>query len=140
MGAQPKHTCQGEALKPQDNSKEVINTKTERIKFWLSGKDLRRLDRLAGKLSLTRSECIRQLLGGCKLIRTPSIDYDKYYAEFKPLGDELDRYIHGFRATGILNEARIDAVCDQILALMQALEDEICDKLRAEIEKAKGHE
>ena len=117
----------------------MINTKTERIKFWLNDKDLRKLDRLAKKLSLSRSECIRQLLGGCKLIRAPSIDYDKYYAEFRFLGDELDRYIHGFRSTGILNEARIDAVCDRILALMQTLEDEICDRLRAEIEKTKGH-
>ena len=117
----------------------MINTKTERIKFWLSDKDLRKLDRLAEKLSLSRSECIRQLLGGCKLIRAPGIDYDKYYAELKPLGDELDRYIHGFHATGILNEAGLDAVCDRILALMQTLEDEICGKLRAEIEKTKGH-
>ena len=121
------------------NTKEVINTKTERVKFWLNDKDLRKLDRLAKKLSLNRSECIRQLLGGCKLIRAPSIDYDKYYAELKPLGDELDHYIHGFRATGILNEARIDAVCVRILALMQTLEEEICGKLSAEIEKTKGH-
>ena len=117
----------------------MINTKTERVKFWLSDKDLRKLDRLAEKLSLSRSECIRQLLGGCELIRAPCIDYDKYYAELKPLGDELEHYIHGFRATGILNEAKTDAVCDRILALMQTLEDEICGKLRAEIEKTKGH-
>ena len=50
-------------------------------------------------------------------------------------GDENDYLMH---TIGIFDEKKFDDVCDRTLTLMKELEAEISEKLRIEIEKAKG--
>ena len=50
-----------------------MEKKTERIKFWLTDKELKQIDRKAKKLGMNRSEYIRYLIANCKLVHTPSI-------------------------------------------------------------------
>ena len=56
-----------------------MEKKTERIKFWLTEKELKQIDRKAGKLGMNRSEYIRYIIANCKLVHTPDIDYESYY-------------------------------------------------------------
>ena len=56
-----------------------MEKKTERIKFWLTDKELTQIDRKARKLGMNRSEYIRYLIANCKLVHTPDIDYEDYY-------------------------------------------------------------
>ena len=62
-------------LKPQKERMVIIEKRTERIKFWLTEKELKKIDRKARKLDMNRSEYIRRLIANCKLVYTPSIDY-----------------------------------------------------------------
>lgn len=56
-----------------------MEKKTERIKFWMTDKELKQIDRKAQKLGMNRSGYIRYLISNCKLVHTPSIDYESYY-------------------------------------------------------------
>ena len=115
-----------------------MSNKTERLKFWLDEKDLRQLDRQARKAKMNRSEYIRFLVSNCRVIHAADINYEQYYAEFKELGDELNRYLYAMNTTGIFNEKKLDNVCNRILERMKDLETEISEKLIIEIQKAKG--
>ena len=60
-----------------------MEKRTERIKFWLTDKELKQIDRKAGKLGMNRSEYVRYLIANCKLVHTPDIDYESYYNRLK---------------------------------------------------------
>ena len=115
-----------------------METRTERIKFWLTDKELKRIERQAKKMRMNRSEYIRNLINNCKLVRAPNIDYEKWYSEFKALGDEFNSYLKGFNQTGVFNEKKADEVCFKILDLEKQLSAELTEKLELEIQKAKG--
>lgn len=68
-------------LKPRKEKMVIIEKRTERIKFWLTDKELKQIDRKARKLGMNRSEHIRHIIANCKLVHTPNIDYESYYAE-----------------------------------------------------------
>ena len=59
----------------------IIEKRTERIKLWLTDKELKQIDRKAGKLGMNRSKYIRHIIANCKLVHTPNIDYESFYAE-----------------------------------------------------------
>ena len=42
-----------------------MEKKTERIKFWLTDKEMKQIDRKARKLGMNRSEYIRYLIANC---------------------------------------------------------------------------
>ena len=115
-----------------------METKTERIKFWLTDKELKRIERQAKKAGMNKSEYIRDLIKNCHLVKAPDIDYEKWYCEFKTLGDEFNSYLKGFNQTGIFNEKKADEVCFKIIALEKRLSAELTEKLEFEIQKAKG--
>lgn len=115
-----------------------MQTRTERIKFWLTDKDLKLIERKAKKAGTNRSEYIRDLIKNCPLVKTPDIDYEKWYSEFKALGDEFNRCLKGLNQTGIFNEKKADEVCFKILDLEKQLSAELTEKLELEIQKAKG--
>lgn len=50
----------------------IIEKRTERIKFWLTDKELKQIDRKAKRLGMNRSEYIRHIIANCKLVHTPS--------------------------------------------------------------------
>ena len=64
-----------------------MEKRTERIKFWLTDKELKQIDRKAKKLGMNRSEYIRYLIANCKLVHTPGIDYESYYNRLKFISD-----------------------------------------------------
>ena len=115
-----------------------MEKRTERIKFWLTDKELKQIERMAKKAGMNRSEYIRDLIKNCPLVKTPDIDYEKWYLEFKALGDEFNRYLKAFNQTGIFNEKRADEVCFKIINLEKQLSAELTEKLEFEIQKAKG--
>ena len=47
--------------------------RTERIKFWLTDKELKQIERQAKKARMNRSEYIRFLIKNCQLVRAPEI-------------------------------------------------------------------
>ncbi len=115
-----------------------MQKRTERIKFWLDDKILSKLERQAKKANMNRSEYVRYLIANCQVIHAPEIDYDKYQAEFKALGDELDRYLIAINSADVFSEKKLESVCNRILELMKTLEREISEKLKNELQKAKG--
>ena len=115
-----------------------MQKRTERIKFWLNDKDLKQIERKAEKAGMNRSAYIRYLIKNCPLVKTPDIDYEKWYGEFKELGDEFNRYLKAFNQTGIFNEKKADEVCFKILDLEKKLSAELTEKLEFEIQIAKG--
>lgn len=52
-----------------------MEKRTERIKFWLTDKELKQIERKAKKAGMNRSEYIRNLIKNCPLVKTPDIDY-----------------------------------------------------------------
>ena len=44
-----------------------MEKRTERIKFWLTDKELKQIDRKAKKLGMNRSEYIRYIIANCKI-------------------------------------------------------------------------
>ena len=68
----------------------IIEKRTERIKFWLTDKELKQIDRKARKLGVNRSEYIRYLIANCKLVHTPGIDYESYYNRLKFISDKIN--------------------------------------------------
>lgn len=115
-----------------------MQKRTERIKFWLDDKALSKLERQAKKANMNRSEYVRYLIENCQVIHALGIDYDKYQAEFKALGDELDRYLIAINSADVFSEKKLESVCNRILELMKTLENEISEKLRIEIQKTEG--
>ena len=115
-----------------------METRTERIKFWLTDKELKQIEIQAKKTRMNRSEYIRFLIKNCQPVKAPNIDYKKWHFEFKALGDEFNRYLKGFNQTGIFNKKKADEVCFKIIALEKQLSAELTEKLELEIQKAKG--
>ena len=83
-----------------------MEKKTERIKFWLTDKELKQIDRKARKLGMNRSEYIRYLIANCKLVHTPDIDYEDYYNRLKSISDEINTHLIVLNQTGTLDEAK----------------------------------
>jgi len=115
-----------------------MESKTERIKFCLTDKELKQIERQAKKAGMNRSEYIRHLIKNCQLMKTPDIDYDKWHCELKALGDEFNRYVKAFNQTGVFNESKADAVCHRMIALGRQWSAELTELVVKEIEKAKG--
>ena len=69
-----------------------MEKRTQRIKFWLTDKELKQIDRKARKLGMNRSEYIRYLIANCKLVHTPGTDYESYYNRLKSISDEILKY------------------------------------------------
>ena len=115
-----------------------MQTRTKRIKFWLTDKELKQIERKAKKAGMNRSEYIRELIKNCQIVKTPDIDYEKWHLEFKELGDEFNRYLKVFNQAGIFNEKKADEVCFKIINLEKQLSAELTEKLEFEIQKAKG--
>ncbi|MDD6478911.1 MAG: hypothetical protein PUF48_03735 [Oscillospiraceae bacterium] len=128
----------GSTLKPQKKGEIIIEKKTERIKFWLSDKELKQIDGNAKKLNLNRSEYIRLLIENCQVVKSPDINYDDYYTKFKMLGDEINNYKKMLNSVGIFNAKDVAGTCKNLLKLMKILETEITEKMRIEIQKTKG--
>ena len=116
----------------------IIDKKTERIKFWMTDKEAKQFERQAEKLGMNRSEYIRQLIRNARLIHTPDIDFERYYSVFKELSDEFNRYLKALNVTGIFNEKKADIVCRKIIELQKQFDDELTEKMNAEIQKSKG--
>ena len=77
-----------------------MEKKTERIKFWLTDKELKQIDRKARKLGMNRSEYIRYLIANCKLVHTPEIDYEDYYNRLKDISDKINDHLIFLNQTG----------------------------------------
>ena len=74
-----------------------MENRTERIKFWLTNKELKQIDRKAKKLGMNRSEYIRYLIANCKLVHTPDIDYEDYYNRLKFISDKINNHLPVFQ-------------------------------------------
>ena len=114
-----------------------MENRTERIKFWLTNKELKRLDRKARKLSMNRSEYIRYLIANCKLVHTPGIDYEDYYNRLKFISDEINNHLIFLNQTGTLDEPQFRKLCEDAVETAKQLSDELTEKLDIEIEKSK---
>lgn len=115
----------------------IIEKRTERIKFWLTDKELKQIDRKAGKLGMNRSEYIRHLIANCKLVHTPSIDYESYYNRLKYISDEINHYLIVLNRIGTLDEPRFNHLCEDAVKTATELSRELTEKLDIEIEKSK---
>ena len=114
-----------------------MEKKTERIKFWLTDKELKQIDRKAGKLGMNRSEYIRYLIANCKLVHTSSIDYESYYNRLKLISDKINNYLIFLNQTGTLDEPQFHTLCEEAVETAKQLSDELTEKLDIEIEKSK---
>ena len=115
-----------------------MSNRTERIKFWLNDEELTELDRKAEKAHMSRSEYIRFRINNWKVIRTPDIDYNKYTEQVKEIGDELDRQLAALKNDNIFNEAEVADTCERLANVLKALDFEITEKLKIEIQNAEG--
>ena len=77
-----------------------MEKRTQRIKFWLTDKELKQIDRKAGKLGMNRSEYIRYLIANRKLVHTPGINYEDYYNRLKSISDEINTHLIFLNQTG----------------------------------------
>lgn len=114
-----------------------MEKRTERIKFWLTDKELKQIDSKAGKLGMNRSEYIRYLIANCKLVHTPSIDYEDYYSRLKRISDEINHHLIALNQIGTLDEQRFSHLCENAVKTAKELSNELTEKLDVEIEKSK---
>ena len=114
-----------------------MEKKTERIKFWLTDKELKQIDRKANKLGMNRSEYIRYLIANCKLVHTPEIDYGSYYNRLKFISDKINNHLIFLNQTGTLDEPQFHTLCDEAVETAKQLSNELTEKLDIEIEKSK---
>ena len=91
----------------------IIEKRTERIKFWLTDKELKQIDRKARKLGVNRSEYIRYLIANCKLVHTPGIDYESYYNRLKFISDKINNHLIFLNQTGTLDEPQFHTLCEE---------------------------
>lgn len=112
-----------------------MEKKTERIKFWLSDKELKELDSKAKKAGMNRSEYIRKLIAKSKIVMNPAIDYAEYYRQFKTLGDEFESELYSLNVYGVFDENHCERLSAQMIALSKQLSAEISEKLEKEIQK-----
>ncbi len=124
-------------LKPQKERMVIIEKRTERIKFWLTDKELKQIDRKAGKLGKNRSEYIRHIIANCKLVHTPNIDYESYYKRLKCISDEINHHLIVLNQIGTLDEPRFNNLCEDAVKTAKELSDELTEKFDIEIKKAK---
>ncbi|CBK95939.1 Ribbon-helix-helix protein, copG family [[Eubacterium] siraeum 70/3] len=115
----------------------IIEKRTERIKFWLTDKELKQIDRKAKRLGMNRSEYIRHLIANCKLVHTPNIDYESYYKRLKYISDEINHHLIVLNQIGTLDEPRFNHLCEDAVKTAKELSDELTEKLDIEIEKSK---
>ena len=115
----------------------IIEKRTERIKFWLTDKELKQIDRKAKRLGMNRSEYIRHLIANCKLVHTPSIDYESYYNRLKCISDEINHHLIALNQIGILDEPQFHRICEEAIETAKQLSNELTEKLDIEIEKSK---
>ena len=115
----------------------MIEKRTERIKFWMTDKELKQIDRKAGKLGMNRSEYIRHLIVNCKLVHTPSIDYESYYNRLKCISDEINHRLIVLNQIGTLDEPRFNHLCEDAVKTAKELSRELTEKLDIEIERSK---
>lgn len=114
-----------------------MEKKTERIKFWLTEKELKQIDRKARKLGMNRSEYIRYLIANCKLVHTPEIDYESYYNSLKSISDKINNHLIFLNQTGTLDEPQFHKLCEEAVETAKRLSNELTEKLDIEIEKSK---
>ena len=114
-----------------------MEKKTERIKFWLTDKELTQIDSKAKKLGMNRSEYIRYLIANCKLVHTPNIDYEGYYNRLKLISDKINNYLIFLNQTGTLDEPQFHKLCEEAVETAKQLSDELTEKLDIEIEKSR---
>ena len=114
-----------------------MEKRTERIKFWLTDKELKQIDRKARKLGMNRSEYISYLIANCKLVHTPDIDYESYYNRLKFISDKINNHLIFLNQTGTLDEPQFNKLCEEALKTSKQLSDELTEKLDIEIEKSK---
>ena len=115
-----------------------MEKKTERIKFWLTDKELKQIDRKSRKLGMNRSEYICHLIANCKLVHTPDIDYEDYYNRLKSISDKLNNHLIFLNQTGTLDEPQFHLLCEETVETAKQLSNELTEKLDIEIEKSKG--
>lgn len=115
-----------------------MEKKTERIKFWLTDKELKQIDRKSRKLGMNRSGYIRHLIANCKLVHTPDIDYEDYYNRLKSISDKLNNHLIFLNQTGTLDEPQFHLLCEEAVETAKQLSNEFTEKLDIEIEKSKG--
>ena len=114
-----------------------MEKKTERIKFWLTDKELKQIDRKARKLGMNRSEYIRYLIANCKLVHTPDIDYESYYNRLKFINDKINNHLIFLNQTGTLDETQFRKLCEDAVETAKQLSNELTEKLDIEIEKSR---
>ena len=114
-----------------------MEKKAQRIKFWLTEKELKQIDRQARKLGMNRSEYIRYLIANCKLVHTPDIDYESYYNRLKFISDKINNHLIFLNQTGTLDEPQFHTLCEEAVETAKQLSDELTEKLDIEIEKSK---
>ena len=115
----------------------MIEKRTERIKFWMTDKELKQIDRKAGKLGMNRSEYIRHLIANCKLVHTPNVDYESYYKRLKYISDEINHHLIVLNQIGTLDEPQFHRICEEAIETAKKLSAELTEKLDIEIEKSK---
>ena len=114
-----------------------MEKKTERIKFWLTDKELKQIDRKAKKLGMNRSEYIRYLIANCKLVHTPDIDYESYYNRLKFISDKINNLLIFLNQTGTLDKPQFHTLCEEAVETSKRLSNELTEKLDIEIEKSR---
>lgn len=114
-----------------------MEKKAQRIKFWLTDKELKQIDRKAGKLGMNRSEYIRYLIANCKLVHTPDIDYEDYYNRLKSISDKINNHLIFLNQTGTLDEPAFHKLCEEAVKTAKQLSNELTEKLNLEIAKSK---
>ena len=92
----------------------------------------------AKRKNSNRSEYIRYLIANCKLVHTPSIDYESYYNRLKLISDQINNHLIFFNQTGTLDEPRFNHLCEDAVKTAKELSDVLTEKLDIEIEKSKG--
>ena len=62
---------------------------------------------------MNRSEYIRHLIENCKLVHTPSIDYESYYNRLKSISDVINHCLIVLNQIGTLDEPQFNHLCEE---------------------------
>ena len=79
----------------------------------------------------------KDIIANCKLVHTPSIDYESYYKRLKCIRDEINHHLIVLNQIGTLEEPRFNHLCEDAVKTAKELSGELTEKLDIEIEKAK---
>ena len=102
-----------------------MEKRTHQVGVRLTEKELEKLDRQVRKSGLSRSSYLRDLAHRCEPRSTSHIDYPKYTAKLKSLGERIAQVARVANSTGYFMVDEYRAAMEELIALLHDLVAEV---------------